>query len=343
MTVAQITMTMLGTTGSGKSTYLLGMYAKMSAGFAGYFVVSKDMDQDLELSDAWDLLEDRGELPPPTTEDSYKPYSFVFKQGLTPLLGIDCMDYRGGALDGKEDSALDVALLRERLRESDSIYLVLDGERVRDWIDDRTQLDRVQRKMKIRRMSGLVHEAVDRRNERGLPPPSLVLLITKADLVDDGGRRHRNFHEVAKMIHELVPVAAVDGVTALICPVQLGTFGTGDKDRVDVDDIEPLGLHRPLLFSLMHYLGEGVAGHEQERRQIEQARDHASAELATLRGGFLGGFFKQGQISAGARRSAEFDETLKRIDRENASARQRIQTLAAELRNEPILRDGVVL
>src|SRR5262249_54193366 len=153
----------LGTTGSGKSTYLLGMYAVMSAGLQDYFLYAEDADQDLDLSDAWDLLCDTGELPPANNVDEYREFSFVFKQGVTPLLGIDWMDYRGGAVSARGDSAEDVGMLRARLEQSDSVYLVVDGEQLGNWLADPDSVDQVRRKTKVKQMTTLVQRAIETR------------------------------------------------------------------------------------------------------------------------------------------------------------------------------------
>lgn len=129
MTIPELTLTAIGTKFSGKSTFLLGMFDILSAGLHGYFMFTEDPDEGIDLQDTWDRLMDLGRLPDPTTKT--KCYRFVFNHGLTPLVTIDWMDYRGGALDDRGDSSPDVVELRERLNRSDSIYLMLDGGRWR--------------------------------------------------------------------------------------------------------------------------------------------------------------------------------------------------------------------
>src|SRR5690242_3163575 len=95
---AKMTVTMLGPANSGKSTFLLGMYAILSGGDHGYFMHAAEADQDLDLSEAWDALIDDGILPPPTAETFERQYDFVFKYGFSSILEIDWLDYRGGAI-----------------------------------------------------------------------------------------------------------------------------------------------------------------------------------------------------------------------------------------------------
>lgn len=56
------------------------------------------------------------------------PHSFRFSDGTRPLLGIDLLDYRGGALEDEVGAASgDVPELHERLRRPDSVYLCPPG------------------------------------------------------------------------------------------------------------------------------------------------------------------------------------------------------------------------
>jgi len=56
MKLEDIKITMLGTTGAGKTSYLLGMYAVMQTGVQGFTLAAKDMDLDLELTQRWEKL-----------------------------------------------------------------------------------------------------------------------------------------------------------------------------------------------------------------------------------------------------------------------------------------------
>ena len=223
MTTPNLTLTMLGTTSSGKTTFLLGMYDILSAGLHGYFTFTEDPDQAVDLRDAWDLLTDEGELPPPNATDNSKHYRFVFSHGFTPLVTIDWMDYRGGALDDRRDSGSDVLELRARLERSDSIYLVLDGGSLASWLDDPVKRTVVQKKLKVQAMSSQVLQAVTNRKQNGLPLPSSAVLITKVDLLRGADRSVGQ--ALATVVHglpELLPVVWVHVFTALICPVKAG-------------------------------------------------------------------------------------------------------------------------
>jgi hypothetical protein len=337
MTATPITATMLGMSGSGKSTYLLGMYATLSKGIRNFFVHTPDLDLDTDLTDAWELLGDTGELPPPNSEDQYLRYEFEFTRGFMPLARLDWLDYRGGALRSKADDHADTRFLLARLLESDTVYLTLDGGKFRAWLDGGTGIVR-----DLRRMTVLVQRAVAQRREQGLPVPSLVLLITKCDLVADPGEIAPILLEVAKngRLRDLVPVAFQEGVTAMLCPVQLGAFGSAGAERVDPATIDPFGLHRPLLFSLLLYLMEGIDAHQAELERIRRERGEAESELIGLRNGFLGGFFNRRRIVDVGHGTDRLRNQENDLGDTIGAVGERIRQIEEELRGHPILRDG---
>lgn len=338
---SSITATILGATGSGKSTYLLGMYAKLSQGFHQYFLLTRDPDVDLDLADAWDLLSDTGELPPPTAENQDQNYRFVLKHGVDPLIEIDWMDYRGGAIRDR-NSAQDTQRLRARLDVSDSVYIVLDGGNVAEWLTTDND-SKASRGMEVRRISTMIQNAVDARRARELPAPALVVLLTKIDLVRQAhGALGPVLAEVVKRLDVLLPVAFSPGVTALVCPVQLGDFGPGRHENVDPRSIKPIGLHRPMIFSFMHHLTVGVEAHDEELNRIRAARGEVDAELNRLRGGFLKGFFKQGEIAAAQRLAEDLDDQRDGSRQDQLGKGDRIEQLSKELEGHPVIRDGKV-
>ena len=98
-----IKITMLGTTGAGKTSYLLGMYAVMQTGVQGFTLSAKDIDMDLDLTERWEQLislegEDRWPAPNAAATEHY---AFDFSYGFRPLIGFEWLDYRGLALSDR--------------------------------------------------------------------------------------------------------------------------------------------------------------------------------------------------------------------------------------------------
>ncbi|KJY20869.1 MULTISPECIES: hypothetical protein [Streptomyces] len=343
----RITMTMLGATGSGKTTYLHGMYATLSMGLRGYFMYATDPDTDLDLAEAWEALCADGRLPAPNNEDPID-YEFVLRHGVTSLVDFDCQDFRGGAATqrGGDGAPADIAALTERLERSDSIFLVLDGQHVGRWVADDTpaHLNPAADPMKIARFSRAISNVCDRRRQRGEPSPSIVVLVTKADLLGEisGLPTHEALEKTARNLSKLVKVIDSEGVTAMLCPVQLGSFGEASPATVDPTLVDPQNLHHPMIFALLHYLDEGIVRHGEEHvRAVGRQLDEQAQELAGLRsGGMIRNYFKRNEISRKDAEIAAGRELHGEAQARVAAARVRAEQLVEELRNMPVYRSG---
>ncbi|WP_035920614.1 hypothetical protein [Frankia sp. QA3] len=349
MEIPTVKVTMLGTTGSGKSTFMLGMYATLSAGLRGYFVYAQDQDDHIDLTDAWDRLLDDGLLPPPTTEERSRRYEFVFTQGFDTLLNIDWLDYRGGALTDRK-TARDTAELQQRLGQSDSVYLVLDGNAVGRWVrsivegegdNPSLRLERIQRELKVQDMTAQLNRCVGERRKAGLPAPSVVALITKMDTlpVTSGLDRIDAINLAVEHLPELLPVVT-SGLTTLVSPVQLGEFGTEHHDTVDTQRVNPTHLHKPFVFTLMQYLWSGIEDNETELENLAAADVAAATELERLRSGVVRSLRNRGRInslqSEKQRRRSAAESRRSTVNLMNS----RVQQLRDELMNLPIYRNG---
>jgi hypothetical protein len=345
--IPKIVMTMLGATGCGKTTYLYGMYATLSPGVNGYFLHTTDPDADVDLTEPWVELCETGALPKPN-DPKPKSYQFAFKHEMKTLLEIDCQDFRGGA--GTERSKADdddVMLLRKRLAVSDSIILTLAGEHVARWIADGAPagLNRARDPMKIARFSRAISEVMETRFRGGQPAPGVVVLITKADRLGPltGKSTPEALDVVLRNLFNLVPVLASEGVTVLLCPVQIGAFGESEAEQVRPDQVNPKNLHKPVNFALMHYLTEIIPRRHGHLAGIDRQIDEESRQVAAMRGAFLGSWLfgeriRKTEESMEERRSARGE-----VQDEIAQARSWAEQMAEELRSSPIYRSGKLL
>ncbi|MFE6871511.1 hypothetical protein ACFVFS_33790 [Kitasatospora sp. NPDC057692] len=349
MTVPTLTLTLLGASGSGKTAYLHGMYNRLSSGVQGYYLYTTDPDLDLDLAEDWARLRRTGTMPKATSEEPIS-YEFVFRRGMRDLMTIDCVDFRGNAALDRRGAAADVAQLEERLMRSDSIILALDSEHVAEWIKHGApgNLDRDDDPMEISRFSRAISRVFSSRLAEGDPVPGVTVLLTKADLLAErtGLRAAEALQMAGRNFPNLVPVLAGDdaeGVTVALCAVQLGNFGAAAQATVDASRIAPKNLHLPIIFSLRHYLSEGIVRNRQEMDRLAGGLDASRGELAALSQGLFGGFFKGAQKTSARQEIDRLLASSSATSADLARAQERCQELDAELRGVAIYRDGRLL
>ncbi len=349
MTVPKLTLTMLGASGSGKTAYLHGMYNRLSMGVQGYYLYATDPDLDLDLAEHWAELRRNGRMPQATSEDPIG-YEFVFRRGMRDLMTIDCVDFRGNAAVDRRGAAKDVALLKDRLAVSDSIIVALDSEHVAEWIKHGApgNLDRFGDPMELARFNLAISEVFSNRLSAGDPVPGVTVLLTKADLLAErtGMRASEALQVAVRNLRNLVPWLAGDeaeGVTMALCAVQLGNFGAADRTTVDASRIAPKNLHLPIIFSLRHYLSEGIVRNRQEMSRLSESLDASRGELAALSQGFFGGLFKGAQKTSARQQIDSLVSSSSATAADLQKAQDRCRDLDEELRGIPVFRDGRLL
>lgn len=241
----KMTVTTLGGTLSGKTTFMLGAYAALSAGFRGFSLQAATLEDELHIARAWNEMADGGQLPPPTS--SPRAYRLVFKDGPTPVALIDWEDYRGGAIFDRSDGP-DVPRLRERIHASDSFYLTIDGAQLRESMNgNSSKVTRAARQMT------LIVQSSALRGKISLPP--LVILVTKADLLGGakGEGQAQVQYEIVRALQDLLPWCFVPGARILICPVAVGHSDPDSKRSIDFT-VSPYQVHKPILWSVLKFL-----------------------------------------------------------------------------------------
>lgn len=274
--VPHVQVTMIGNTGSGKTTYLIGMYAEMSVGINNYFLTS-DQDTHVDLTSAWSALIEEGLLPK-GTEDS-KSFQFMFRYGMTPLLSLEWIDYRGGAVRGKSDDPDTVGLLN-RLGESDSLYLTLDGALLASVLAGERNAERRLREATAQ-YNNMLTTVSDQRKAENLIPPSVVLLVTKSDLLIDhldGDPDERRRTLVDWISARFAQIIEPDRDVA-VCIVSLGEIGDEPAGRVDTQLVDPVRIHKPMVFTLFSYYRRAAMLFDALEARENEARMRHAMEL----------------------------------------------------------------
>ena len=241
MKLEDIKITMLGTTGAGKTSYLLGMYAVMQTGVQGFTIAAKDLDVDLELTERWEKLifvtgEDRWPTPNAATMEEY---SFDFSYGFRPLIGFEWLDYRGLALSDRSTEQ-DVKDLIQYLAGSQCLFLCISGEHLTEPVTPSTV-----REIKSDRMNQFIQQYISKQKKPDPQNPfPVAIIITKYDLC-----QHREREDIVADVQQLFQALFTpnSGWFTMICPVSLGKELCEDTHN---GTIVPVNVHLPVVFSV---------------------------------------------------------------------------------------------
>ena len=122
-------ITVAGTTGSGKTCYLTGMYCIMSTGLNN-FTLSTDEDSDLSFERLWDNMCNTtlgtGRFPQST--DEVIKYNFKLKYSFREIMNFEWIDYPGASLKYSSKENRMTAEFMSSLKKSSSLLLFIDGE-----------------------------------------------------------------------------------------------------------------------------------------------------------------------------------------------------------------------
>lgn len=241
MKLEDIKIAMLGTSGAGKTSYLLGMYAVMQTGVQGFTLSAKDIDLDLELTERWEKLisvtgEDRWPTP---NAASMEHYHFDFSYGFRPLIAFEWLDYRGLALSDRSTEQ-DVMDLVEYVSQSQCLFLCISGEYLVDPVSPNTV-----REIKSDRMNQFIQQYISvKKQPNNQQPFPVAIVITKYDLC-----HHRERAEIIADVQKLFQALFTHnaGWLTMICPVSLGKELCNDLDSAN---IIPVNVHLPVIFAV---------------------------------------------------------------------------------------------
>lgn len=125
--------TALGLSGSGKTCYVLGLYAQMSIG-VNQFNITTENDIARDLEDRMDILGDKTKgkdrFPYGTTSNDCRDYRFKLHYQNAPIISVSWMDYAGGLLHDKGEKSEGYEKLSKSIEESTALYIFIDGEKL---------------------------------------------------------------------------------------------------------------------------------------------------------------------------------------------------------------------
>lgn len=235
--MADLTITMLGASGAGKTCFLVGLYNALRVPVKKFGLVAvdatPDVDTDKDLEDLWLRLHETGHDRWPAPTDTSREFTFAFQYAYKTILTFDWLDYRGGALTDQPAES-DVRSLVARLQRSDAIFLCVPGDALVDGNPRAAKTDR----MNI--FLGRLRNALKPDD----PLPTVVLVLTKWDVCVARGMTTAQIIEGMKELFN--PLFAPGGKWLVtICPV---TLGAGLSQNRDAADIAPRHIHLPVTF-----------------------------------------------------------------------------------------------
>lgn len=279
----RMTITMLGVSKAGKSTYILGMYAELVQGVNGCFLHLPDPDAGARLFAQLERLRS-GQLPEATEEPIPHEFSLTFS-GSSEWATMDLADFRGGApFEETHGKATDTAKLYQRLLTTDSIFVFLDAEHFREPVSP-SRLQAVRQATGGDHFSNMISLALAERQRSGHFPPSVVVVLTKADLIDGRpGSVARKWPEVQGEIRQVVGAAFQPHLAAQIFATSVVSYEASANDRASVMSVQPCEPAYPVIFAVGCFLAERRVAVQQQRDQAQLAYQEVKQRRDKLAG-----------------------------------------------------------
>ncbi|MBN1187321.1 MAG: hypothetical protein JXB49_33900 [Bacteroidales bacterium] len=271
--MADTKITILGLTGSGKTTYLAGMYYRMSAGVKG-FTLSSNNETDTKLEHMWEKMTDNSlgadRFPPPS--DNVNKFDFKLKYAFKEIMNFEWIDYPGGAIVKSHQMRKDVI---ESLKSSSCVLLCVDGNAFTDEVDDPVEHLIFQGASTYTK---LLNEFED--NNNFLPP--VVVVITKYDLCTKG-------KEMADIIIKAFNALFVkDGGHNRLVTIIPVTLGKNIAQNGFTGKLDPVNINLPISFAIWCIVLEKIKSLNDLRNSLDNRINELSNSFFSI--------FKRGEI-----------------------------------------------
>lgn len=267
--MSETTMTILGTSGAGKTCYLLSMYHKMCIGMNG-FTITTDDDTDVDLRHRYDQMKDRslGNRRFPAGTDGRSQYEFTLECGYKPVMSFSWDDYPGGYLDVKGTGDMDsYKQIEQSILNSSCLFICIDGTLLQgDDIDEK--ISAIQDDCSIY-INPFFSKYI---KEHGALPPT-AFVITKWDICAPDN----SSDDLKKIISEAFSPFFEAGKTgktmAAIIPVSIDIYSNSTEPgkRMRPYDIE-LPIFMGIFFALQNKINNDKQNKTSLQNQISNER-----------------------------------------------------------------------
>lgn len=242
-----IEITMLGTSGAGKTCCLCAMASKMSIGVKGYTFFPKDYEVGLELGEKWAGIL-KGKTPVQEDGLGTQPYQFVCSHAFKPLSDFSLCDYNGGVLtaDGSGLNKECQDFVCQKVKLSSGIIICISAEHVHELKSLSLQSIRV-----LNAYQTLLEKIGYVAKESGKQIP-IVFAITKADLLKESEYREAVECLRGNFFTELFDLDA--GWRVGFVPVSIGKGLQIDGGEIVGGYINPWNVEIPVLLCIRSFL-----------------------------------------------------------------------------------------
>lgn len=266
----KIKILMLGDSSSGKTCFMLGMYAAIQNG-SKFSLKATDPDEGIRLTALWSAIVDNSGIKrwPPGT-DTPQIYNFELCYAYKPLMEFEWLDYRGGSM--LDISSDDNVTLRDYATESNGLFFCISGQYLREPVTE-ANLQNIAIKSKANLMGQyLQYLNINRRPARKKSFP-IIIMVTKYDYC-----YHRNKRELMEDVKKMFPplFAPNSDWLVMICPVTLGKELAQDSNN---GKIEPRNLNIPVAFVLYCILTEQARIQDEKLTEIDDQLEVLESNL----------------------------------------------------------------
>lgn len=242
--------TALGLSGSGKTCYVLGLYAQMSIG-VNQFNITTENDIARNLEKRMDILGDKTKgkedrFPVGTSLNDCTDYRFKLHYQNAPIMSVSWMDYGGGLLHDKGEESEVYQKLSKSIEESTALYIFIDGEKL-----CKQTFEEKKYEIGWHCSSKINPFITEFANTHEVLPP-IIFVITKMDLCR---RFFKDENEIMRVIGECF--SSVWGDKTENVYITATTLGNNIADNNYQGKAEP-NMHIPFFIGLYHEYSKRV-------------------------------------------------------------------------------------
>lgn len=300
-------ITVIGFTSSGKTTYLAGMYSRMTFGVESISLHEPDEDQHDYLTGLWrNILQ--GEWPVPSDDKRF--YKFNLRHCLLPVMDFEWLDYPGAALVDASYGLREE--IRSQLAESSCLLLLINGEsfayqgnperKQRITAANPQAYTRiVHNNLMINRDLDAIHQ-LTQISTTGTVLPPIAIVVTKCDLIEDQWIPY-----VSQILTSSFAPVFGKGLTGQQRIVMLSAVTLGN-DIEQGGFADPVDIELPIAFAVLSILRNRIM-----LRQLDQAKNQKEYQQKDT---FLRNIFTPGMLERLKKENKKLGDEIEKMSRD---------------------------